>query len=54
MKVYNAYININWTHTYIEAKDEEEAKQITKDNFFDNYDGLILEDSEIEIIEREE
>ena len=53
MKTFDAHIDINWTHSNIEAKDEEKAKQIVKDNFFDNYDGLILEDYEIEIIERE-
>jgi hypothetical protein len=52
-KEFRAHIDINWTHTGIEARNEEEARELVKDYFWDAYDGLILEDYEIDIVERE-
>ena len=52
-KEFRAHIDINWTHTGIEAQNEEEARELVKDYFWDAYNGLILEDYEIDIVERE-
>jgi hypothetical protein len=54
MKEFNATIDINWAHTNIEARNERQAIQLVKDYFFKNYNGMILEDYEISVYERED